>query len=61
LETFRAKADAETVEKSLDTVREFLTDATDSDLEDTKRDVLFQCVLMLGSKSFSHVLNIIER
>ncbi|CAH1757154.1 13788_t:CDS:10 [Entrophospora sp. SA101] len=30
--------------------------------QDTKiRDLFIQCVLMLGSKSFSHVLNVIER
>ncbi|RUP49695.1 hypothetical protein BC936DRAFT_141787 [Jimgerdemannia flammicorona] len=29
--------------------------------EDTAREVLVQCVLLLGSKSFSHVLNVVER
>ncbi|CAI2183506.1 14196_t:CDS:10 [Funneliformis geosporum] len=31
------------------------------DKEQTKRDIFIQCVLMQGCKSFSHVLNVIER
>ncbi|KAG2179839.1 hypothetical protein INT43_003625 [Umbelopsis isabellina] len=41
--------------------RELESGQTQEQADDTAREVFTQCVLLLGAKSFSHVLNVIER
>ncbi|CAG8494316.1 1118_t:CDS:10 [Paraglomus occultum] len=57
----RSKSSNDQIQSILAEVRTIIPDSSEDEQEDVMRDILVQCVLMLGSKSFSHVLNVIER
>ncbi|KAF9973203.1 Component of the cap-binding complex (CBC) [Actinomortierella ambigua] len=63
LNSLRAKNSIEQIEQTLDSMKNAprLEGLSASEREDFIRDLFVQCVLMLGSKSFSHILNVIER
>ncbi|KAG0349619.1 Component of the cap-binding complex (CBC) [Podila humilis] len=63
LNSLRAKTPIEQIEQTLESMKNAprLEDLTPSQREDFIRELFVECVLMLGSKSFSHVLNVIER
>ncbi|KAI9099397.1 armadillo-type protein [Phlyctochytrium arcticum] len=58
------KTSSEVVEDALRSIREHaatLSTQTNQSAEDITREALIQCLMLHGSKSFSHALNIIER
>lgn len=57
----RSRGDEAAVLEAAGDITNALPDLTEAQQQDITRDVVTQCMLMLGSKSFSHVLNIIER
>ncbi|CAG8539323.1 2155_t:CDS:10, partial [Scutellospora calospora] len=57
----RSKNPNSDIQAHLDEVGKSFPDLPAKEKEQTIRDLFVQCVLMLGSKSFSHVLNVIER
>ncbi|KAF9932161.1 Component of the cap-binding complex (CBC) [Mortierella alpina] len=63
LNSLRAKNSIEQIEQTLESMKNAprLEDLTANEREDFIRELFTECVLMLGSKSFSHVLNVIER
>ena len=63
LNSLRAKNSIEMIEQTLESMKNAprLEDLTPTQREDFIRELFTECVLMLGSKSFSHVLNVIER
>ncbi|KAG0299447.1 Component of the cap-binding complex (CBC) [Dissophora globulifera] len=63
LNSLRAKNSIEQIEQTLDSMKNAprLESMTPQEREDFIRELFTECVLMLGSKSFSHVLNVIER
>ncbi|KAG0005208.1 Component of the cap-binding complex (CBC) [Modicella reniformis] len=63
LNALRAKHSIEQIEQTLESIKNAprLESLTPSEREDFIRELFTECVLMLGSKSFSHVLNVIER
>ncbi|KAG0223717.1 armadillo-type protein [Mortierella sp. GBAus27b] len=63
LNSLRAKHSIEQIDQTLESIKNAprLESLTPSEREDFIRELFTECVLMLGSKSFSHVLNVIER
>ncbi|KAF9903314.1 Nuclear cap-binding protein subunit 1 [Lobosporangium transversale] len=63
LNSLRAKNSIEQIEQTLESMKNAprLESLTMTEREDFIRELFTECVLMLGSKSFSHVLNVIER
>lgn len=65
LNLLKAKTGAEDVLSHLDTLKSSLLDSSpdfsDSDAEDITRKMTIQALLSIGSRSFSHLLNAIER
>ncbi|KAG0202619.1 Component of the cap-binding complex (CBC), partial [Mortierella sp. GBA30] len=63
LNSLRAKNSIEQIEQTLESMKNAprLESLTANQREDFIRELFTECVLMLGSKSFSHVLNVIER
>lgn len=63
LNSLRAKNSIEMIEQTLESMKNAprLEDLTPTQRDDFIRELFTECVLMLGSKSFSHVLNVIER
>lgn len=63
LNSLRAKNSIEQIEQTLESMKNAprLESLTANEREDFIRELFTECVLMLGSKSFSHVLNVIER
>ncbi|KAF8922856.1 Component of the cap-binding complex (CBC), partial [Dissophora ornata] len=63
LNSLRAKNSIEQIEQTLDSMKNAprLESLTPLERDDFIRELFTECVLMLGSKSFSHVLNVIER
>ncbi|KAF9425880.1 Component of the cap-binding complex (CBC) [Entomortierella beljakovae] len=63
LNSLRAKNSIEQIEQTLESMKNAprLESLTPLEREDFIRELFTECVLMLGSKSFSHVLNVIER
>ncbi|KAF9366670.1 Component of the cap-binding complex (CBC) [Mortierella sp. NVP85] len=63
LNSLRAKHSIEQIEQTLESIKNAprLESLTPAEREDFIRELFTECVLMLGSKSFSHVLNVIER
>ncbi|KAF9426538.1 Component of the cap-binding complex (CBC) [Podila epigama] len=63
LNSLRAKNSIEQIEQTLESMKNAprLEGLTPTQREDFIRELFIECVLMLGSKSFSHVLNVIER
>ncbi|KAF0552907.1 ARM repeat-containing protein [Gigaspora margarita] len=57
----RNKSPNSEIQAHLEEVGKSFPDLPAKEKEQTIRDLFVQCVLMLGSKSFSHVLNVIER
>ena len=57
----RSKSTNDQIQSLLSEVRTIIPDSSEAEQDNVMRDILVQCVLMLGSKSFSHVLNVIER
>ncbi|RHZ60069.1 hypothetical protein Glove_359g15 [Diversispora epigaea] len=57
----RAKSPNNEIKSILEEVGKNFPEMPQLEQEQTIRDLFIQCVLMLGSKSFSHVLNVIER
>jgi len=57
----RSKSSNDQIQSLLSEVRTIIPDSPEAEQDNVMRDILVQCVLMLGSKSFSHVLNVIER
>ncbi|KAG0233647.1 Component of the cap-binding complex (CBC) [Actinomortierella wolfii] len=63
LNSLRAKNSIEQIEQTLDSMKNAprLEGLSPAEREDFIREMFIECVLMLGSKSFSHILNVIER
>ncbi|KAG0365804.1 Component of the cap-binding complex (CBC), partial [Gamsiella multidivaricata] len=63
LNSLRNKSSTEQIEQTLESMKNAprLESLTPNEREDFIRELFTECVLMLGSKSFSHVLNVIER
>ncbi|KAF9114720.1 Component of the cap-binding complex (CBC) [Mortierella sp. AM989] len=63
LNSLRAKNSIDQIEQTLESMKNAprLESLTPTEREDFIRELFTECVLMLGSKSFSHVLNVIER
>ncbi|KAG0091883.1 Component of the cap-binding complex (CBC) [Podila epicladia] len=63
LNSLRAKNSIDQIEQTLESMKNAprLEGLTPVQREDFIRELFIECVLMLGSKSFSHVLNVIER
>ncbi|KAF6762456.1 cap binding protein 80-PB [Ephemerocybe angulata] len=61
LNLFRGRAKAEDVITHLDTLRESLESSDEPDVDSTVRSIAVQSLLHIGSRSFSHLLNAIER
>ncbi|KAF9998965.1 Component of the cap-binding complex (CBC) [Entomortierella chlamydospora] len=63
LNSLRAKNSIDQIEQTLESMKNAprLESLTSTEREDFIRELFTECVLMLGSKSFSHVLNVIER
>ncbi|CAG8674702.1 15290_t:CDS:2, partial [Acaulospora morrowiae] len=57
----RTKSPNSEIQSILDEVGKNFPEMPQLEREHSIRDLFTQCVLMLGSKSFSHVLNVIER
>ncbi|CAG8720387.1 3359_t:CDS:10, partial [Cetraspora pellucida] len=57
----RNKSSNSEIQAHLEEVGKNFPDLPAKEKEQAIRDLFVQCVLMLGSKSFSHVLNVIER
>ncbi|CAG8708462.1 9313_t:CDS:10, partial [Cetraspora pellucida] len=57
----RNKSSNSEIQAHLEEVGKSFPDLPAKEKEQAIRDLFVQCVLMLGSKSFSHVLNVIER
>ncbi|CAG8487792.1 2780_t:CDS:10, partial [Acaulospora morrowiae] len=57
----RTKSPNSEIQSVLDEVGKNFPEMPQLEREHSIRDLFTQCVLMLGSKSFSHVLNVIER
>ncbi|KAF9190188.1 Component of the cap-binding complex (CBC), partial [Haplosporangium sp. Z 767] len=63
LNSLRNKHSIEQIEQTLESMKNAprLESLSETEREDFIRELFTECVLMLGSKSFSHVLNVIER
>ena len=64
LNLLRTKATAEDVNNYLDVLQSRVqadSGLLAEDAEQLRRDLAFQCVLVVGAKSFSHLLNVLER
>ncbi|CAG8593221.1 11794_t:CDS:10 [Ambispora gerdemannii] len=61
LAQLRSKSTVDQIQATLEQARAFYPESSSSEQDDAIRDLFLQCVLLVGSKSFSHVLNVIER
>ena len=61
LNLFRGRAKAEDVVTHLDTLRESLESSDEPNVDSRVRSIAVQSLLHIGSRSFSHFLNAIER
>lgn len=61
LNLFRGRAKAEDVIAHLDTLRESLESSDELNVDSLVRSIALQSLLHIGSRSFSHLLNAIER
>ncbi|KAG9298758.1 hypothetical protein G9A89_012826 [Geosiphon pyriformis] len=57
----RSKRPNDQILTTLQQARPFYPEISVAEQDEIIRDLFLQCVLMVGSKSFSHVLNVIER
>ncbi|OBZ91140.1 Nuclear cap-binding protein subunit 1 [Choanephora cucurbitarum] len=61
IENLRTKKTTDEIRAILDGYKEELVDEDDAGQQQKVRFMFVQCLLLVGSKSFSHILNVVER
>lgn len=64
LQLMRTKSSVDEIRKELDGFRDILISEQgmmEEAAKDLERDIALQCLLVVGSRSFSHFLNVLER